>query len=144
MKYFKALGLTKKNTSGYYDPERNLIVVDFGEGMLRAVLTSYHEVAHKLSDLLHIYDWVDAFAPFLSLSYYQKPERLLQPIKTLFFTEPQDLTELIPNGKSRIIVEGQDAFMEHLDQGWTVIDAFEGNRYLMKKQSDDRSMVRGD
>lgn len=90
MKYVKVLGLLdKEKIAGYYDFEKNVIVVDFGHGMLQAFLTSYHEFLHKTLDFFPIEDWVDLLHPLISIYVLGKPREWRRLFKILFFTERQ-------------------------------------------------------
>ena len=90
MRYVKALNLRKRNLRGFYDGEKNLIVVDFDAGLLNAVLVSFHEFTHKILDFLRIEDWLDLFDPQLDLSLIAKnPGRWKRLFRAVFLTEHQ-------------------------------------------------------
>lgn len=90
MKYVKASNLLdRKNQAGYYDRERNIIVVDFSQGTPQAILTSGHEFLHKVFDVLSVEDWVDLLDPLFNLSVMKKTRLWVQVFKAVFFTEHQ-------------------------------------------------------
>lgn len=90
MKYIKVLGLQKKDLKGYYNRERNIVAVDFGDGLLNAVLVSFHEFIHKPLDFLGIEDWLDLLDPLLDPSLIAKnPVGWKSIFQAVFLTEHQ-------------------------------------------------------
>jgi len=91
MKYVKVLGLLeKKSLYGYYNPKRNVVVIDFSEGMFHAILWSYHEFLHKIFDVLPVEDWLDLLDPLLRPSFIKKPRRWIGLVRSIFFKKHQD------------------------------------------------------
>lgn len=85
MKYVKVLGLLdKKKRYGYYSHKRNEIVVDFSQGIPTAILTSYHEILHKIFSTLQIQDFTDIFSAPISREGIKNPKLWLVCLKAIF------------------------------------------------------------
>jgi len=89
MRYVKVLGLRKRSLLGFYNHERNLMVIDFSGGILQATITSYHEFLHRIFSNLRIEDWVDLFDPLFTISIIKKPRTWWRLFKVVFFMKPQ-------------------------------------------------------
>lgn len=121
MKYVKVLGL--KNYRGIYDKEENLILVDFGHGILTAVMTSFHEAIHKIIDILKIEDALDFFDSLFFL-YIAKGE--LPPLKLL---ECNEVEYLDKNGTPYRMVK--------VDGEWIRVDYDAWELEAMKKEKKE-------
>lgn len=101
-RYVKVLGLIDQ--AGYYDNQSKTIVVDFRHGILRGVITSFHEFLHKILDMLPIEDWVDIIWPLIEPSTW-KQKRIKTYLRAIFskaevlVIEPYQILEVIEKEK---------------------------------------------
>jgi len=104
MKYRKATRLD--DLLGYYDPEKDLIVVDFSKSLLTILLTSYHEIFHKLASMLMVQDWLDILAPLLRPSSYKSRSYAWAYFKAIF--QKAEVMPLYDDQKESARVETKD------------------------------------
>jgi hypothetical protein len=57
--------------SGYYDPQRKTVFVDFSHGMTKAIIVSFHEVLHIILSIPDLSYWFDVFWGLFTPSLYK-------------------------------------------------------------------------